>query len=146
MGLELIKATVINIYKTLAITGYPLSWPSKLIMSTTQHPLFCTLGPSGSPCGEGSAPAVTTPRALRQVPTPGVVAEGAGSCTLFSGQLDSHNKGRFRETNGLDPQTQSRALIWGMWSFPGFKSLEDGLRSPLTAPSTCPQHVVSAPG
>lgn len=91
MGLELIKATVINIYKTLAITGYPLSWPSKLIMSATQHSLFCTLGPSGSPYGEGSAPAVITPKALRQVPTPVVITEGAGSCTLFSGQLDSHN-------------------------------------------------------
>lgn len=102
MGLELIKATVINIYKTLAITGYPLSWPSKLIMSATQHSLFCTLGPSGSPYGEGSAPAVSTPRALRQVPE---VTEGAGSFALFSGQLDSHNKGCFRETNGLDPQT-----------------------------------------
>lgn len=42
MGLELMKATVINIYKTLAITGYPLSWPSKLIMSATQHSLYCT--------------------------------------------------------------------------------------------------------
>lgn len=44
MGLELMKATVINIYKTLAITGYPLSWPSKLIMSATQHSLYCTSG------------------------------------------------------------------------------------------------------
>lgn len=36
MGSELIKAAVINIYKTLAITAYPLSRPSKLIMSPIQ--------------------------------------------------------------------------------------------------------------
>lgn len=36
MGSELIKAAIINIYKTLAITAYPLSRPSKLIMSPIQ--------------------------------------------------------------------------------------------------------------
>lgn len=70
MGLELIKATVINIYKTLAITGYPLSWPSKLIMSPIQRSLFCALGPSGALCEEGSAP-VLPPPGLRGKSLPG---------------------------------------------------------------------------
>lgn len=142
MGLELIKATVINIYKTLAITGYPLSWPSKLIMSATQHSLFCTLGPSGSPYGEGSAPAVTTLRALRQLPTPVVITEGAGSCTLFSGQLDSHNKGRFSRNKCTRPSNPKQGSHLGNVELPWVQELRG---QPVLSPQ-CPFYLPTARG
>lgn len=140
MGLELIKATVINIYKTLAITGYPLSWPSKLIMSAAQHSLFCTLGPFGSLCGEGSAPAITTPRALRQVPTRIMVAVGSRLTGLIFWPVDSLNngileKGGNRCTKLSNPR-QSPPL--GNMELP--QAQEDDLRFPLTVPCLSTAH------
>lgn len=65
MGAELIKATVINIYKkTLQLPEYPLSWPSELIM----RPLG--LAPPGAfdPAPRASGP--LGPGGVRPLPSP----------------------------------------------------------------------------
>lgn len=68
MGLKLIKATIINIYKTLAITCYRLSWPSALITSTAHCSFILHIGSLlGPSMGRGG-------QCLLLPPTPGALS------------------------------------------------------------------------